>query len=47
LLMTGHALSETLGELTETDIPDVVQKPFEVNALAEAVRRALSAGAST
>jgi DNA-binding NtrC family response regulator len=47
LVMTGHALSGSLGELAETDALDVVQKPFEVNTLAQAVRCALSALVST
>jgi two-component system cell cycle sensor histidine kinase/response regulator CckA len=42
LVMPGHAVSESLGELAETGIPGVVQRPFGVSTLAEAVRRALS-----
>jgi PAS domain S-box-containing protein len=43
LVITGYALTESLRELKEAGILDVVQKPLEVNALAEAVHRALDA----
>ncbi len=43
LAITGHALAESLQELRAEGILDVVRKPFEVNTLAEAVRRALDA----
>ncbi len=41
LAITGYPLTEGLQELREAGIMDVVQKPFEVNTLAEAVRRVL------
>jgi len=43
LAITGYALTEDLGKLKEEGILDVVLKPFEMNTLAEAVRRALDA----
>ncbi len=44
LAITGYALTEGLGGLREEGILDVVPKPFEVNTLAEAVRRVLDTG---
>ena len=41
LVMTGYALEEDLQELREEGILDVVHKPFTVDSLGEAVRRAL------
>lgn len=41
LAITGYPLTEDLQELREAGIMGVVQKPFEVNTLAEAVRRVL------
>lgn len=43
LMITGYALSEDAQELREAGIVEVVQKPFEVNILAEAIRRVLDA----
>jgi PAS domain S-box-containing protein len=44
LAITGYTLVEDVEELREGGILDVVHKPFEVNALAEAIRQALDAG---
>ena len=43
LVTTGYMLAETLEELKEVGILDVVQKPFDVNTLAEIIRRVLEA----
>jgi len=43
LMITGYVLSEDVRELREAGVVEVVQKPFEVNILAEAIRRVLDA----
>jgi two-component system cell cycle sensor histidine kinase/response regulator CckA len=44
LAITGYALASDLEKLKEAGILGTIQKPFEVDALAEAIRRALRAG---
>lgn len=41
LAITGYALGEDLRKLRKEGFLDVVQKPFDVETLAQAVRRAL------
>lgn len=43
LIITGYMLDEDLQELKKEGIMDIVSKPFTVDALAAAVRRALDA----
>ncbi|MEE9617442.1 MAG: PAS domain S-box protein [Anaerolineae bacterium] len=43
LVTAGYILAETLEELKEVGILDVVKKPFDVNTLAEIIRRVLEA----
>jgi two-component system cell cycle sensor histidine kinase/response regulator CckA len=44
LAITGYALAGELEKVNEMEILGTIQKPFEVDALAEAIRRALQAG---
>jgi nitrogen-specific signal transduction histidine kinase/ActR/RegA family two-component response regulator len=44
LAITGYVLADDLEKLKETGILGTIQKPFEVDALAEAIRRALQIG---
>ena len=43
LAITGYALADDVQELRENGILEVVQKPFEVDTLAQAIRRVLDA----
>jgi CheY-like chemotaxis protein len=43
LAITGYLLAEDLESLRQDSILDVLHKPFEVNSLAQVVRRALDA----
>ncbi|MBE9507558.1 MAG: GAF domain-containing protein, partial [Chloroflexi bacterium] len=43
LAITGYALEDDTEDLMEAGILDIIQKPFEVNRLAEIIRRVLDA----